>query len=255
MNDNASARSAASDQSDGAAPSAPSDPLAPAFAALKVYDRGAARAALLPIDEATAAASAGDSPARPQLEERLVAALESGGSVVAREYICARLALVGSARCVNALVASLAETEVATAARRALEALPCPEAGAALRASLATLNGLAKVGVINSLGHRRDTGSVEALSALLREPEPQIARAAAAALGRVGSAQAGEALAAFLAQAPVEQRRAAADAVLRCAEALWAAGRRAEAQGLCRKLLEPGQSAWVQEAARRKASG
>ena len=56
------------------------------------------------------------------------------------------------------------------------------EAVAALRDAVAKTDGLLKVGVINSLGVRRDTESTEALTELANSPDQQIAAAAVAAL-------------------------------------------------------------------------
>ncbi len=219
-----------------------------AFAALTSYDRGSGRGALLPIDEAVRA-SLGDKSARKELESRLVTALKAGGSVVAREYICSKLAVIGSAFCVPALAELLPDLRLATAARTVLEAVPAPRAATALRDSLSRLHGVQKLGVIHSLGSRRDTGSVRALILLLAEPEPDIVAAAAAALGDIASTKAAKALRSFLAKAPQEVGPRVADAVLACAEGLLGGGRKAGAKALYQALLIPTQPAHVRSAA------
>ncbi len=79
-------------------------------------------------------------------------------------------------------------------ARYALERMPAPEAAQALRDALPRLCGALKVGVIGSLGVRHDSASVPALVALLGDADKTVARAAAYALGDIGSLEAAQAL-------------------------------------------------------------
>jgi HEAT repeat protein len=224
-----------------------------AFEALKTYGEGSGRAALLPIDEALVACL-DDQPARRQMESRLMAALQAGGSVVAREYVCTKLALLGSERAVSAFGDLLSDPQLSTPARTALEAIPSPEASEALRKSLPKLSGLHKVGVIHSLGACRDKGSVRALTALMRDADPHVAGAAVAALGDIGSAKAAKVLRAFAPKAPEVLRLKLADAALVCAERLLAAGRSSEAQALAQVLDVPEQPKHVRQAAARLAT-
>ena len=221
-----------------------------AFEALKTYGPGSSRAALLPMDEAIVACL-DDNSARKGLERRLVTALNSGGSDVAREYICSKLILIGTARCVSALAARLNIPELATAARNALEAIPDRQASEAVRDSLPKVEGLQKLGVINSLGARRDAQSIRALTTLLGNADAAIAGAAAGALGDIATAKAGKALCKFLPNAPEAIREKAADACLNCAERLMATGRRADARALYRLIATATQPNHVQQAATR----
>jgi HEAT repeat protein len=222
-----------------------------AFNALRTYREGSSRAALLPIDEAILA-SLEDKTAQKLLEQRLRAALQAGGSVVAREFACAKLALLGSERAVKALAAVLDDPHLSTAARNALEAIATPAATRALRKSLARLTGLQKVGVIHSLGARRDAGSVRALTALLRDPDVTVAGAAAAALGDIGSTSSARALQACAPNSPRALRPKLADAALVCAERLHAMGRTREARDLCQSLDLSEQPKHVRQAVARR---
>jgi HEAT repeat protein len=221
-----------------------------AFSALRSYDQGSSRAALLPIDEAVVAALP-DPADRLTLETRLLAALSAGGSSVALEYLCAKLTLIGSALAVPALAALLDQPALTTAARNALEAAPHPEATAALRAQLPKLAGLPLLGVVQSLGIRRAAAAVPALAALLASPSPEVSRAAAAALGEIGTPAAAAALRDFSARAPAVVAPALADALLVCAERLLAAGARAAAQSLYQLLATAAQPVHVRLAATR----
>ena len=221
-----------------------------AFSALRSYDQGSSRAALLPIDEAVVAALP-DPAARLALETRLLVALSAGGSGVALEYLCAKLTLLGSALAVPALAALLDQPALTTAARNALEASPHPEATAALRAQLPRLKGVLLVGVIHSLGLRRDAASVPALTRLLPHENPSVAGAAAAALGEIGTPAAAQALGAFQPNAPAGLQPALADACLVCAERLVASYQRPAAQSLYQLLSAPAQPRHIRQAAAR----
>jgi len=221
-----------------------------AFEALTTYDYGSARASLVPIDDAVRG-SLGDAKAREELERRLAAVLSTKASPVAKEYVCAKLGLVGAAGAVPALAALLPEPALSHAARSALESIPCPEAVEALRGALPKLSGLLKVGVINSLGARQYARSVPMLANLLWDADTQVAVAAAAALGSIGTVEAAKALRAFQPKAPAAMRPAVADACLACAERLLANGKKAPAQALYQALATTPQPKHVQLAAKR----
>jgi HEAT repeat protein len=221
-----------------------------AFEALRVYDQGSSRGALLPIDEAVMT-SFDDKQARKELERQLVTTLKAGGAAAAREYICSKLALIGSEFSLPALAAQLSSPEFATAARNAFEAIPDRQATKALRDSLSMVESLQKVGVIHSLGARRDADSVRALTALLKNEDARIVGAAVAALGNIANSKAAKALRDFQPMAPEALRQSVADAVLNCAERLLAAGKRSDAQTLYRMLATIPLPNHVQHAAAR----
>lgn len=199
-----------------------------ALAALRAYDWGADAAALVPIDAAVVAAH-GEATLRDDLERALVALLAPGSSRATKEYVCRRLALVGSGASVPALAALLDDPDHAHMARFALERIDGPEATAALRAALGTTHGDRRIGVISSLVGRGDAGSVPLLAGLLTAEAP-LAVAAASGLGRLAIPAAAAALAAAPAQVPATVAAAISDALLACADALLAAGDRAAAR-------------------------
>jgi HEAT repeat protein len=221
-----------------------------AFATLKTYDTGGNRAALLPIDY-VAAAVPSYPPAARLLETRLIGVLKSSSPNAAKEYACRKLATIGSAESAPALAGLLPDEKLSVLARLALEHIPAPEAVKALRESLPKVSGLRKVGVINSLGARRDAESVAALVALLKDGDAQIAGAAAAALGNIATVEAARALQQFQPTAPESIRLVVADACLACAEQLNAAGRQPEAAALFKALATASQPKHVRAAAER----
>ena len=106
--------------------------------------------------------------ARRAIEAKLLKALahpEATGQC--RQFVCRMLRRAGSSACVPAVARLLADPKLSHAARFALQYLPCPEAGAALRKSLGELEGKLQIGVIASIGARRDPQAVGALTRLL----------------------------------------------------------------------------------------
>ena len=219
-----------------------------ALDALKTYTAGSARGTLAPLDDAVAAAT-GDPAAARELERRLLDLLDGPVPVEAKEYVCRKLILIGSPASVPKLTALLKQEATTSAAREVLQLLPCPEAGDALRNALPSLVRSARVGAIISLGLRREPASVACLRPLLGDADVEAVRAAAGALGEIGTPLAAEALRGFLPNAPVAVRPAVADACLACAERLRSAGQAALAAELYRLLAAPGQAPHIRNAA------
>ncbi|MHB1036845.1 MAG: HEAT repeat domain-containing protein [Pirellulales bacterium] len=221
-----------------------------AFEALKTYDWGAERKPLVAIDEAVVA-TRGDAAARKALEARLAAALKSDIPRDAKDNVCRTLKTMGTADSVPALASLLENKELSHMARYALERIPAPEAAAALRDALAKTSGAIKAGVAGSLGARRDNASVSALAGALGDGDKAVARAAACALGHIGNAEAGKALADFAAKAPEDLKQPVADARLTCAERLLADGKKAEATAVYKSLSGASQPDDIRKAALR----
>jgi len=167
-------------------------------------------------------------PARER-ERQLIAVLQSEAPPAEKAITCKRLAVYGSKEAVPALAALLPNKELNSWARIALEAIPDRAADDALREALGKTQGRLLVGVINSIGVRRDAAAVEPLIARLKDADVEVAAAAASALGRIGGAAAAKALEPLLATAPAFVRSEAADGCVRIAERYLAEGKRAEA--------------------------
>ena len=117
---------------------------------------------------------------------KLVAILQDpDASVYVRAISCQRLAMVGNRSAVPALAPLLSHPQLSHYARTALEPLPDPSADDVLRAALPKVQGTLRVGVINSIGRRRDAKAINALEKLRHDPDIEVARAADAALARV----------------------------------------------------------------------
>lgn len=224
-----------------------------ALDALNAYEWGTDIAVLDPVDGAIQA-SYGNAASRKTLESKLAAVLKSGVPRAAKDFACRKLALIGSAQSVPALAGLLADEELSHMARYALERIKGPEAEKALRDALPKVEGKRKAGVLGSLGVRRDAAGTARAAALVNAPDPEVAAAAARALGRIGSPEAAKALDAYRKSAPEKYQYVAAAACLMCAERLVQSGKRDEAVAILRPLTAEEQPAYVRFAAKRAIS-
>lgn len=173
--------------------------------------------------------AAEDKTASPQREMELLAVLRSDTPDADKALACKNLAIHGSDASVPDLAKLLSEEKFASWARIALEAIPGSAAGDALRKASESLDGKLLIGVINSIGVRRDASSTETLIVRLQDKDSEVASAAAVALGRIGNEDAAKSLRPLLASAPAGVRSAVAEGCVLCAERLHAAGKSAEA--------------------------
>jgi HEAT repeat protein len=161
-------------------------------------------------------------------EAELIVVLRSDASEADKAIVCKKLAIKGSAAAVGDLAKLLANERLASWARIPLEAIPGPEADAALRAAAGSLSGRLLVGVINSIGVRRDAAATSLLEGRLGDADAEVAAAAAAALGKIGTPAAAAILAKQLTAAEPRLDHMAQAAIV-CAERLLAAGQAGEA--------------------------
>ncbi len=217
-----------------------------AFEALKTYDWGTDRNVVQPIEQALVA-TRGDAAARKDLETRLAGVLKSGAPRAAKDYACRALRVAGTAASVPTLAELLPDADLSHMARYALERIPGPEAGQALREALPKATAKLKCGIASSLGTRGEATSVPVLQQLLGDPDPAAARAAAHALGAIGSAEAHRALVAGRQSKATET--VIADALLARAAQQLAAGDKQAATATYRRILARNPSPPVRQAA------
>ncbi len=160
----------------------------------------------------------------PELEDTLLAVLRSGASFQEKAGACRQLGAAGSDKSIPVLIGLLSDDTLSHMARYGLETLPGPAVEAALRHALKDLTDKPLVGVIGSLGVRRDTQAVEALIELVHHTNTDVSQAALRALGSIGNAEAAEALQTALAQTPVAKQLGLYEGLFRCAETQAAQG-------------------------------
>jgi HEAT repeat protein len=145
---------------------------------------------------------------------------DPGASVFQKNVACRRLAVIGTKAAVPALAALLTDEKLAHYARFALGPIPDPSVDEALRAAMPKLKGKLLIGVVNTVGQRRDERALEPLARLFRDLDVEVAQAAAAAVGSIGGPTAAKILRDALARTKGPVRTAVAEAALVCAESL-----------------------------------
>ncbi len=186
----------------------------------------------------------------PEFQERAIAGMDAAGLIgvlkdtSASEFqkakACQRIGELGPREAVPALSPLLGDTHLSVYARYGLEPIADPSADEALRAALPKLKGNLLIGVINSIGKRRDAKAAPALSAMIYGGDGEVANAAAAALGKIGGLSSKKELLAALSKTKGRTRMVVADAALVCAERLLADGQRGEAMSLYSSLSASG---------------
>jgi HEAT repeat protein len=174
-------------------------------------------AAVLAIAHASFAADSTRESAADK-QRKFIAILQSDAPPQDKAIPCKQLAIYGNKEAVPALAPLLSNKDLASWARIALEAIPGPEAQAALRDAVPNLQGELLIGVINSIGVRRDAKAVEALTGKLEDADVDVVAAAAAGLGNIGGTPAATALRQALAKASKETLPVIAEGCILCAE-------------------------------------
>lgn len=172
--------------------------------------------------------AAGNARAAEQKQDQLLEVLQSGAPAE-KAIACKQLAIYGDAKAAPALGLLLADEQLSSWARIALEAIPGAAADDVLRGALDRVQGRLLIGVINSLGVRRDPKAVEPLVRLLKNADVEVASAAAVALGHIGGDEAAGALEQSLAATAAPLRSAAAEGCILCAEQKLAESKTVEA--------------------------
>lgn len=165
----------------------------------------------------------------PEQERKLIAVLQSDAPPQDKAITCKQLAVFGGKDAVPSLAPLLANPDLASWARIAIEAIPGPEADEALRSAIPKLDGLLLIGAINSIGVRRDAKAVSALADKLNDSNAEIVAAAAVALGKIGGVQSAKILNQALGSSRAEVRSVVAEGGILCAEHLMAEGKMTEA--------------------------
>jgi HEAT repeat protein len=183
------------------------------------------------------------------VEKRFSLFLKSNATDAGKDQICRLLSVVGTAESVPALADLLIVPKSSDMARYALERIPGPEAGKVLLQSLAKTSGKTRIGIVNTLGVRKENNAVAAISGLLKDKDVPTAVAAANALGQIGGSAATKALAGGRGKASGELKLQMTDAYLRCADRTLASGGKQEALSIYRSLNVPAEPPIIRVAA------
>jgi len=207
------------------------------------YKFGESRAALAAIEEEIRTAK--DVKA---IEAELLKALNSPKATFeCKQFVCRMLRRIGTEASVPSLAKLLTDAKLSNMARFALQGMAGASVDAVLRDALAKTTGPIRVGIIGTIAARGDAKAVAPLSKLLGDKDAETARAAIAALGKIGGADAAKAL--DSAKIDKSLQAVADDAALSCAETLLEGGDAKAAAAIYKKLFEADKSTAVRIAA------
>ncbi len=207
------------------------------LARMSEYEFGDGREALSELRELVKAAA--ESPMlASRVEQEMIPFLASDASFAGKQFVCEQLSLIGTSSSVPVLMDLLADAETADIALFALQRIPDPAVGTALRGFLRDAAPATKIAIVNTLGERREAGAAGDLGRLLTDPDPAVARSAATALGKIGGAEATRSLERARERTTGEVRDAVLDAYLHCADRLLAEGSSSRAASIYRDVYD-----------------
>ncbi len=184
-----------------------------------------------------------------QIEAQFDKFLGSGVTLASKQFICRQLSLIGSDQSVPVLSAMLLNADTSDMARYALERIAGEAVNEALLDALGKAEGLPKVGIINTLGMRRDRKAVAQLAELINSGDAQVASAAVGALGHIADPEAAKALAQAKGKAAGELKNQVLDAYLKCADEYMSHGEGPQALAIYKELYAPSEPAPIRAAA------
>lgn len=198
-----------------------------------------------------------------EVEDKLLAAIQSELPVTPKTILFQQLQLVATPRAVPVLAAMLSDTNLSHGARSVLEVLPGQVPNTALSRALNETRKNQLIGIIGTLGNRRGRDTVTALVPLLTNSEVQVVTATVSALGKIASDDALAALkgvacaieppllatgAKEIPLAPRVRYRlnmgVVLDALLECSETMSQQGRTNAAAQICAQLAASEVAPW-----------
>lgn len=204
---------------------------------IAVYDYGQSRESLSGLRELVNASL--DSPdLTVQIEKEMIAFLKSDATFAGKQFICEQLSIIGTEEAVPTLTKMLSDEKSYDIAFYALQRIPDPAVDIALRDALPKAERKVKIGIINSLGERRDVNAVGQLDQLVYDADPQIALSVATALGKIADNGAMESLKKARSKTTGELRSRVLDAYLRCADNLLDLGNAVQAASVYRDMYD-----------------
>ncbi len=150
--------------------------------------------------------------------EQLLKLVQTGNLTAEKAAAFEELAVYGTNKVIPILAPMLADKQLAHYARYALQANPDPAVDELFREALKTLKGDLLIGVINSIGVRKNADSLKALQDLLSNDSPKVIEATATAIGAIATGEASDILQTALTSAGDASRYGIARGCLVCAE-------------------------------------
>lgn len=185
------------------------------------------------------------------VEKELDNFLKSNATLAGKQFVSHLLADIGSEASITILAEMLYDSSTVEMARYALEKIPHKLADEALRTALMKLDGKLKIGIINSLGKRRDKESVPQIKEMIFSSDIEIAHASISALGMIASEQAITTLEKEKNNVAPGLHQEIEFALLNCADALLEQNKNDQANKIYKELFDASEKNSVRHAALR----
>ena len=154
-------------------------------------------------------------------EAKLIAMVKDPNSTVFQKAMaCKRLSMLGGRTSIVPMAALLNHPQLGGYARFGMEPIPDPLVDEQFRLALGKLKGRQLMGVIHSIGVRKDQKALELVGKMINDGDPEIAQAACSTVGMIGGPGAMKLLQPVLANPRHSAFGVAARAGLICAEGL-----------------------------------
>jgi HEAT repeat protein len=189
-------------------------------------------------------AAPGKEPYRMAAVRALIKQLEVKHSTPGLHRVIRHIERIGGEEAVDTLAALLTNEGLREQARRALTRNPSERAVAALRAALPMATDKAfRIGLINSLGYRKDVASLKPLLALAADADEETRVRASEALARLGDPSAAKVIRAAIGRGTGHLKIRATESLLRLADTLTTKGKQDEALAIYRSML--GEASYI----------
>jgi hypothetical protein len=157
-------------------------------------------------------------------EAKLIAMVKDPNSTVFQKAIaCKRLSMIGGRAAILPMAGLLGHPQISGYARFGMEPIPDPLVDEQFRLALGKLKGQQLVGVIHSIGVRKDQKALDLVGKLINDSDAGVSQASCATVGMIGGSGAMRLLQPVLANPQHRAFGVAARAGLICAEGLFAA--------------------------------
>ena len=205
------------------------------------FEHGRDPAPTVQLDEMVGRLS-GSVELRSTVEKLLLKLIQSNATPAGKEVAFRQLSLVGSNASIPVVAPLLTEIDTAEVARFALAAIPGAAVDEALRKALTQApSDRIRIGLINSLGRRRDTKAVPVISPMITPANLDVAAAGAAALASISDRSALAALAGIRKSATGPLRELVSEASVVCADHFAARGEKAVAVSVYKEMASPAE--------------
>jgi len=202
---------------------------------ISAYEYGQSRKPLVEVSDLLRTMQASKQCSR-EIERLFLVFLRSDATLASKQFVCHNLSILGSEQSIPTLSAMLIEPETSDMSQYALERIPGLAVNEALRNALHKTAGKARIGIINTLGVRRDNAAVGELNSLLDDVDSEVVRSAITSLGKIGSLDAAWSLDRAKSKLTRDFHRNWGHACLACADKLVADSKTEYGLAICREL-------------------